>query len=165
MSRIRSVVAFPAALALAVVLATSVLGTVPTPPVFPITDIPGPARTLVQPMPVDVLSISAWTKTINQSGGQPQGILIRQHFAPSYDSGWHMHAGPVVHMIVSGGMWLYDGECERTWYGAGQGFVTGLGVHKSLTVDATDFYVFTLLPNDYSGPIIEPAATAPECAS
>jgi quercetin dioxygenase-like cupin family protein len=165
MRSIRSVAAFPAALALSVVLATSVLGTVPTPPVFPISSIPAPARTLVQPMPVDVLSISAWTKTINQSDGQPQGALVRQQFPPAYDSGWHMHAGPVVHMIVTGGMWLYNDKCEKTWYGAGQGFVTGLGVHKSITVDTTDFYVFVLLPKDYSGPIIEPAAAAPECAS
>ena len=29
-----------------------------------------------------------------------------------------------VPSLVTVGMWLYDEECEKTWYGAGQGFVT-----------------------------------------
>jgi quercetin dioxygenase-like cupin family protein len=68
-----------------------------------------------------------------------QSILI----APGGHTGWHSHPGPVVVLVKSGELTLYDGDdpsCGGATYSAGQAFIDrGQGhVHLALNTGAVD---------------------------
>src|SRR5262249_41986284 len=94
--------------------------------------------TLVEAMPIDVLSVGSFTRAINQAHGT-QVVLSRNHFTDGQSTGWHTHPGPNITMIVSGAFWLLDDHCDATHYGAGEGFATGLKVHEAVADGATEF--------------------------
>lgn len=120
------------------------------PPDIPISSVGGATATgtLVEATPIDVHSVDAFTRAINQAHGT-NAVLTRNHFTPHQSTGWHTHPGPNVVMIISGGITLTDAHCRSTHYGSGEGFATGLGVHLAVADGneaGTDFYSFYFLP-------------------
>ena len=115
----------------AAVMALSV-GTTITYALLPSTSVP-PASvaigTLAGKTQLNVLSVDAFTRAINQAHGS-NAVLQHLHFAPGQSTGWHRHPGPNIVLIVKGSFTLIDEHCAETQYGPGKGFATGLDVHE-----------------------------------
>jgi quercetin dioxygenase-like cupin family protein len=121
--------------------------------------------TLVGATSVNVLSVDAFTRAINQAHGT-NAVLQRVHFGSGHSTGWHTHPGPNIVMVVSGGLTLTDDHCNTTHYGPGQGFATGLDVHEAIAdnnSEGTDFYSLNILPQDAD--VLRTDAAPPGCAS
>jgi quercetin dioxygenase-like cupin family protein len=127
-----------------------------------------PVGTLAGQTFIDVLSVSAFTRAINQ----PQGTnAVLQHltFAPGQSTLWHTHPGPNLVLMVHGSLILTDEHCNVTTYADGSGFATGLKNHLAVAgPDGADFYTLYLLPGD-ADVLREPpagvSAAPPRCAS
>jgi quercetin dioxygenase-like cupin family protein len=102
--------------------ATLAYGMLPQPPVPPVTV---PTGTLVGQTSVNVLSVDAFTRAINQAHGT-NSVLQHLKFAPQQSTGWHTHPGPNIVLVVAGSFTLTDEHCNVTTYGPGEGFATGL---------------------------------------
>jgi quercetin dioxygenase-like cupin family protein len=114
---------------------------------------------------VNVLSVDAFTRAINQAHGT-NAVLQRLHFVPGRSTGWHTHPGPNIVLVVSGGLTLTDDHCNSTHYGPGEGFSTGLDVHEAIAdnnPEGTDFYSVNLLPQDAD--VLRTDEDPPRCAS
>ena len=77
------------------------------------------------------------------------GDMAMQHIfiGPGGNTGWHTHPGPVIVLIASGSITLYDGDdptCTGRPYTAGQSFVDiGSGhVHLGRNLGATDVELY-----------------------
>jgi quercetin dioxygenase-like cupin family protein len=116
---------------------------------------------------VDVLSVDAFTRAINQAQGT-NAVLQRTHFTPGQSTGWHTHPGPNLVLVVGGSITLTDEHCNVTTYVDGQGFATGLKVHLAVAgPQGGDFYALYFLPADATVLRTPPAgesATPPVCA-
>jgi quercetin dioxygenase-like cupin family protein len=137
-------------------VAYAVLPPVPTVP-------PGsvPIGVLAGNTSVNVLSVDAFTRAINQAHGT-NAVLTRVHFTDGQSTGWHTHPGPNLVLVVSGQLTLTDQNCSVTTYGPGQGFATGLDVHLAVATGATDFYALYFLPANAD--VLRTNASAPSCA-
>src|SRR4029079_14606193 len=117
--------------------------------VLPATDIPPalvPLGTLAGQTSMNVLSVDAFTRAINQAHGT-SGVLQHGHFAPGQSTGWHTHPGPNIVFVVSGSFSLIDEHCVETHYGPGQGFATGLDTHEAIAgSEGADYYGVYFLP-------------------
>lgn len=140
-------------------------GALPTRTVSPVSV---PVGTLAGQTFVDVLSVSAFTRAINQ----PQGTnAVLQHltFAPGQSTLWHTHPGPNLVLMVGGSLTLTDEHCNVTTYTDGMGFATGLKNHLAVAgSDGADFYTLYLLPGDADAlrePPMGVSAVPPHCAS
>jgi quercetin dioxygenase-like cupin family protein len=126
------------------------------------------ACTLAGGTPMDVQSVSAFTRAINQDHGT-NVVITQNKFSDGQSTGWHTHPGPNIVVILSGGFKLYDDKCRETDYGPGDGFATGLETHKADAVGVTTFYSIYFLPKDADVLRTPPAATdtslTPNCAS
>ena len=134
----------------AAVMALSV-GTTITYALLPSTSVP-PASvaigTLAGKTQLNVLSVDAFTRAINQAHGS-NAVLQHLHFAPGQSTGWHRHPGPNIVLIVKGSFTLIDEHCAETQYGPGKGFATGLDVHEAIAgPEGADFYGLYFLPAD-----------------
>jgi quercetin dioxygenase-like cupin family protein len=132
---------------IAMVCAASTLAyaMLPQPPVPPVTV---PTGTLVGQTSVNVLSVDAFTRAINQAHGT-NSVFQHLKFAPQQSTGWHTHPGPNIVLVVAGSFTLTDEHCNVTTYGPGEGFATGLDVHQAVAgMDGADFYTFYFLPAD-----------------
>jgi quercetin dioxygenase-like cupin family protein len=126
-----------------------------------------PVGTLAGQTFVDVLSVSAFTRAINQ----PQGTnAVLQHltFTPGQSTLWHTHPGPNLVLMVGGSLTLTDEHCNVTTYTDGMGFATGLKNHLAVAgSEGADFYTLYLLPGD-TDVLREPpagvSAAPPNCA-
>jgi quercetin dioxygenase-like cupin family protein len=119
--------------------------------------------TLAVATPVNVLSVDAFTRTINQTHGS-NAVLQHFVFAPGQSTGWHAHPGPNIVLVVGGAFTLIDEHCNETNYTAGQGFATGLDVHEAIAGSAgADFYSFYFLPSDATA--LRENENPPGCAS
>jgi quercetin dioxygenase-like cupin family protein len=134
--------------------------------VLPATDVPPsgvPAGTLAGKTGVNVLSVDAFTRAINQAHGT-NSVLQHLRFAPQQSTGWHTHPGPNIVLVVTGSLTLTDEHCNVTTYGPGQGFATGLDVHQAVAgPDGSDFYAFYFLPADAD--VLRTNASPPICAT
>ena len=88
---------------------------------------------------IDVQSVSAFTRAINQDHGT-NVVITQNRFTNGQSTGWHTHPGPNIVVILSGGFKLLDDKCRETDYAAGTGFATGLNVHEAIAVGDTSFY-------------------------
>src|SRR5262249_42620018 len=118
---------------------------------LPSTSVPPdqvPLGTLVGQTAVNVLSVDAFTRAINQAHGT-NSVLQHVRFAPGQSAGWHTHPGPNIVVVVAGSVTLTDEHCNVTTYGPGEGFATGIDVHQAVAgPDGLDFYSFFFLPAD-----------------
>ncbi len=112
-------------------------------------------------LPVNVLSVDAFTRTITPNG---QTNVVLQHFTfgANQSTGWHTHPGPAFALVNTGSFTLTDEHCRVTTYGPGQGFATGLDVHEAVAgPDGADFYAFYFLPEDAT--VLRTNADPPVC--
>ena len=149
-----------AVIAMVCAAATLAYAMLPQPPVPPVTV---PTGTLVGQTSVNVLSVDAFTRAINQAHGT-NSVLQHLKFAPQQSTGWHTHPGPNMVLVVAGSFTLTDEHCNVTTYGPGEGFATGLDVHQAVAgPDGADFYTFYFLPADAD--VLRTNADPPGCAS
>jgi quercetin dioxygenase-like cupin family protein len=80
---------------------------------------------------VNVLSVDAFTRAINQAQGT-NGVLQHLRFVAQQSTGWHVHPEPNIVFVVNGLLTLTDQHCNVTTYGPGQAFATGLDVHEAV---------------------------------
>jgi len=116
---------------------------------------------------MDVLSVSAFTRAINQAHGT-NTVLQHLRFTPGQSTLWHTHPGPNLVLVVGGSLTLTDQHCHVTTYTDGQGFATGLTTHLAVAGPAgADFYSLYFLPAD-ADVLREPPAgvsgDVPNCA-
>lgn len=122
-----------------------------------------PIGTLAGGTPVNVLSVDAFTRAINQAQGS-NSVLQHLRFVPGRSTGWHTHPGPNIVLVVSGALTLTDEHCNVTTYGPGEGFATGIDVHQAVAgADGADFYSLYLLPQDAD--VLRTDAGPPVCAT
>jgi quercetin dioxygenase-like cupin family protein len=156
----RRVVAFASVVALlAAVGMGAAYATLPTTTVPPSSV---PTGILAGASPIDVGSVSAFTRAIEQDQGT-NIVLSRNHFDDQQSTGWHTHPGPNMVIVVSGGLNLTDASCHTTFYPAGTAFATGLGVHEAVAVGPTEFYSIYFLPRQAD--VLRTDASAPRCAA
>lgn len=138
---------------------------------LPARDVPPsavPLGTLAGATSLDVLSVSAFTRAINQAHGTT-AVLQHLKFAPGQSTLWHTHPGPNLVLVVSGSLILTDQHCNVTTYTDGQGFATGMKTHLAVAgPGGADFYSLYFLPAD-ADVLREPPAGVdgdmPNCAS
>jgi hypothetical protein len=58
-----------------------------------------PLGTLAAATPVNVLSVDAFTRAINQAHGS-NSVLQHLRFVPGRSTGWHTHPGPNIVLVV-----------------------------------------------------------------
>jgi quercetin dioxygenase-like cupin family protein len=93
---------------------------------------PLPTRTLSpSAVPVDVLSVSAFTRAINQAHGT-NAALQHLTFTPGESTLWHTRPGPNLVLVVGGSLTLTDEHGNVTTYTDGQGFAAGLKTHLAV---------------------------------
>jgi quercetin dioxygenase-like cupin family protein len=155
----RTRILFAAMLALLGIGATVIYAVLPATSVSPSAV---PIGTLAGKTPLNVLSVDAFTRAINQAHGT-NAVLQRLHFAPGQSTGWHTHPGPNIVLVVTGSFTLIDEHCVETQYGPGQGFATGLDRHEAIAgPEGADFYSLYFLPADTD--VLRVDASAPVCA-
>jgi quercetin dioxygenase-like cupin family protein len=127
-----------------------------------------PLGTLAGQTAVNVLSVDAFTRAINQAHGT-NAVLQHLKFAPGQSTLWHTHPGPNIVLVVSGSLTLTDNHCDVTTYTDGQGFATGLDEHLAVAgAQGADFYSLYFLPADATvlrTPDPGQSAAPPNCAS
>jgi quercetin dioxygenase-like cupin family protein len=127
-----------------------------------------PIGTLAGATPVDVFSVDAFTRAINQAQGTT-AVLQHLVFTPGQSTLWHTHPGPNIVLMVGGSLTITDNHCKVTTYTDGQGFATGLDVHLGVAgPQGADFYSLYFLPADATVVRTPPAgqsADPPPCAS
>jgi len=133
--------------------------------VLPVTNVDPstvPLGTLAGRTPVNVLSVDAFTRGINQAHGT-NAVLQHVQLGPNQSTGWHTHPGPNIVLIGAGSATLVDAHCSLTTYGVGQAFATGLDVHEvTAGVEGVDVYTFYFLPGDAD--VLRTDAAPPVCA-
>jgi quercetin dioxygenase-like cupin family protein len=121
-----------------------------------------PTGTLAGVTPVNVLSVDAFTRAINQAHGT-NAVLTHVRFGPGQSTGWHTHPGPNLVLVVGGSLTLTDEHCDVTTYGDGEAFATGLDVHRAVAgPSGADFYALYFLPKDAA--VLRTDADPPVCA-
>jgi quercetin dioxygenase-like cupin family protein len=127
-----------------------------------------PVGTLAGKTSLDIASVDAFTRAINQAHGTV-GVLQHITYTPGQNTLWHTHPGPNIVLVVGGSLTITDDHCNSTTYTDGQGFATGLNVHMGVAgPQGADTYSLYFLPADATA-IRTPApgisATPPPCAS
>lgn len=127
-----------------------------------------PIGTLAGQTSLDVASVDAFTRAINQGHGT-NGVLQHITYTPGQSTLWHTHPGPNIVLVVGGSLTITDNHCKSTTYTDGQGFVTGLNVHMGVAgPNGADTYSLFFLPADADVLRTPPAgisADPPPCAS
>ena len=127
-----------------------------------------PLGTLAGASSVNVLSVDAFMRAIEQAHGT-NAVLQHLRFTPGQSTLWHTHPGPNLVLVVGGSLTLTDEHCRVTTYTDGQGFATGLEVHLAAAgSEGADFYSLYFLPADADVLRTPPAgesAQPPNCAA
>lgn len=122
-----------------------------------------PLGTLAGRTPVNVLSVDAFTRAINQGHGT-NAVLQHIQLGPNQSTGWHTHPGPNIVLVGAGSATLMDAHCGVTTYGVGQAFATGLDTHEvTAGPDGVDVYTFYFLPSNAD--VLRTDADPPACAA
>jgi quercetin dioxygenase-like cupin family protein len=107
-----------------------------------------PIGTLAGQTSMDVYSVDAFTRAINQAHGST-AVLQHVVYSPGQNTLWHTHPGPNVVLVVGGSLTITDNHCNSTTYTDGQGFATGLDVHMGVAgPQGADTYSLFFLPAD-----------------
>jgi len=134
-----------AALVVAGVTAIAAYAALPTRGIAP-TSVP--VGTLAGGTSMNVYSVDAFTRAINQAHGTT-AVLQHVVYAPGQNTLWHTHPGPNIVLVVGGSLTITDEHCNSTTYSDGQGFATGLNVHEGVAGTAgADTYSLFFLPAD-----------------
>jgi quercetin dioxygenase-like cupin family protein len=121
-----------------------------------------PLGTLAGRTAVNVLSVDAFTRAINQAHAT-NAVLQHVQLGPNQSTGWHTHSGPNIVLVEGGSATLMDAHCQVTTYGVGQAFATGLDVHEvTAGPEGVDVYTFYFLPADAD--VLRTDADPPVCA-
>ncbi|MFL5962679.1 MAG: hypothetical protein ACJ757_07295 [Gaiellaceae bacterium] len=127
-----------------------------------------PAGTLAGQTSLNVFSVDAFTRAINQAHGST-AVLQHVVYTPGQQTLWHTHPGPNIVLMVGGSLTITDNHCNATTYGDGQGFVTGLDEHMGVAgANGADTYSLFFLPADADAlrtPAPGISADPPPCAS
>ena len=127
-----------------------------------------PLGTLAGASSVNVLSVDAFMRAIEQAHGT-NAVLQHLRFTPGQSTLWHTHPGPNLVLVVGGSLTLTDEHCHVTTYTDGEGFATGLNVHLAAAgPEGADFYSLYFLPADADVLRTPPAgesAQPPNCAA
>jgi quercetin dioxygenase-like cupin family protein len=127
-----------------------------------------PIGTLAGATSLDVASVDAFTRAINQAHGTT-GVLQHIVYTPGQQTLWHTHPGPNIVLVVGGSLTITDNHCNATTYADGEGFVTGLDVHQGVAgPNGADTYSLFFLPSDAVAlrtPAPGISADPPPCAS
>jgi quercetin dioxygenase-like cupin family protein len=165
LARRKKFVLLAALLVVAGVVAIAAYAALPSRSIMPV-DVP--LGTLAGQTQVNVLSVDAFTRAINQAHGT-NAVLQHLHFAAGQSTLWHTHPGPNIVLVVGGSLTLTDNHCDVTTYGDGQGFATGLDVHLAVAgAEGADFYSLYFLPADATvlrTPAAGESASPPNCAA
>lgn len=122
-----------------------------------------PVGTLAGRTPVNVFSVDAFTRAINQAHGT-NAVLQHIKLGSNQSTGWHTHPGPNIVLVEGGSATLMDTRCQATTYGVGQAFATGLDVHEvTAGPEGVDVYTFYFLPADAD--VLRTDADPPVCAA
>jgi quercetin dioxygenase-like cupin family protein len=122
-----------------------------------------PVGTLAGRTSVNVLSVDAFTRAINQAHGT-NAVLQHIQLGPNQSTGWHTHPGPNIVVVEGGSATLMDAHCQVTTYGVGQAFATGLDVHEvTAGPEGVDVYTFYFLPVDAE--VLRTNADPPVCTA
>ena len=153
-----------AALVVAGVTAIAAYAALPTRTVTPASV---PIGTLAGQTSMDVYSVDAFTRAINQAHGTT-AVLQHVVYSPGQNTLWHTHPGPNIVMVVGGSLTITDNHCNSTTYTDGQGFATGLDVHEGVAgPQGADTYSLFFLPADATAiriPAPGISADPPVCA-
>ena len=107
-----------------------------------------PIGTLAGQTSMDVYSVDAFTRAINQAHGTT-AVLQHVVYSPGQNTLWHTHPGPNIVLVVGGSLTITDNHCNSTTYTDGQGFATGLDVHEGVAgPKGADTYSLFFLPAD-----------------
>jgi quercetin dioxygenase-like cupin family protein len=127
-----------------------------------------PVGTLAGQTSMDVYSVDAFTRAINQAHGST-AVLQHVTYVPGQQTLWHTHPGPNIVLVVGGSLTITNEKCESTTYTDGQGFATGLDVHEGVAgPNGADTYSLFFLPADATAlriPAPGISADPPPCAS
>jgi quercetin dioxygenase-like cupin family protein len=127
-----------------------------------------PIGTLAGQTSVNVFSVDAFTRAINQAHGTT-AVLQHVVYAPGQSTLWHTHPGPNIVLMVAGSLTITDNHCNSTTYEDGQGFATGLDEHIGVAgPNGADTYSLFFLPADATAlrtPAPGISADPPPCAS
>src|SRR3982750_2077371 len=113
------------ALAIVAAVSTAAVATALTPSSGVVSAVVFARASFVDPTDVKIKVKGQSTEVINVNNAQ-QTVIQQIIIAPGGNTGWHSHPGPVVVLIKSGQMSLYDGDdptCSARTYTAGQAFV------------------------------------------
>ncbi len=131
------------ALVVAGVTAIAAYAALPTRTIDPISV---PVGTLAGATSMDVFSVDAFTRAINQAHGTTS-VLQHVTYKPGQNTLWHTHPGPNIVLVVGGSLTITDEHCNSTTYTDGQGFATGLDVHMGVAgPNGADTYSLFFLP-------------------
>jgi quercetin dioxygenase-like cupin family protein len=152
------------ALVVAGVTAIAAYAALPTRTVAPASV---PIGTLAGQTSMDVYSVDAFTRAINQAHGTT-AVLQHVVYSAGQNTLWHTHPGPNIVMVVGGSLTITDDHCNSTTYTDGQGFATGLDVHEGVAgPQGADTYSLFFLPADATAiriPAPGISADPPGCA-
>ena len=62
-------------------------------------------------------------KAISRVNGPGKVWVARLTVEPGGSTGWHFHDGPIMVVVKTGALTLYDADCRRQQYTAGQAFL------------------------------------------
>lgn len=114
-----------ALVAVVAALSTAAVATVLTPSSGVVSALVFARASFVEPTDVKIKVKGQGTEVINVNNAQ-ETVIQQIIIAPGGATGWHSHPGPVVVLIKSGQMSLYDSDdptCSARTYTAGQAFV------------------------------------------
>jgi hypothetical protein len=80
----------------------------------------------------------------------------------NFDSGWHIHPGPVIVQVQSGDLKITQATCHPNVVGPGETYIETPGVPVDATADkATSWTITELIPNSAPGAPDRVSATSP----
>lgn len=94
--------------------------------------------------------------------GFPTVGTSTNNYAPGHSSGWHVHPGVHSVVVLSGTLSVYDENCLRTEYAAGQTYLGGAAPHvaRNEALDILDVaitFVYSPAAVDHGSAVPAPA--------
>jgi quercetin dioxygenase-like cupin family protein len=83
---------------------------------------------------------------VRRADGEADVAVFEVTLGPGGSTGWHHHPGVGLASVASGALTVYNEECDKTVYEAGEGFVESreepMLVHNQGNVDAVFYITF-----------------------
>ena len=90
----------------------------------------------------------------------PQVGVVENIYEPGHTSGWHTHPGVHSAVVLSGTLTVYDAQCQRHDYGAGQPYLGGRDPHVARNETAEPVALVVTYVFDQKSPL-DHATTVP----